>query len=80
MKPLKPIDARSIAEAHSPELLAEYLDHGLSCYREEFELGTTGNSMVTEGYLQATELPNGKVFYTRKQVRTFPRKQIEEEG
>ena len=76
MKPLRPADAERIAIEAGPEVKKTYDEEGLTCYREEIEVGS--NIMVREGYLKIRKTPQGKVLVTKIPTKVITRVEAEE--
>lgn len=57
---MKPPSCERIAREHSPALYQQYLNEGLTAFREEYISGSSGQTLVKEGYVEFIVLPNGK--------------------
>lgn len=75
-KPIIPADARRIAVEAGPVIKKIYDEEGLTCYREEIEVGKT--IMVQEGYIRVTILPMGKMIVTKVPTKVITRMEAED--
>lgn len=77
-KRIKPPSARRIAEEAGEALLEKYEEEGLTVYRAEYPVGNSGNTIIEEGWLERTLLPNGKVLVQHKKLKNVSREWAEE--
>ena len=75
-KPILPPNAARIATEAGPTIREKYDNDGLTCYREEFDVGQ--NKMIREGYIKVEVLPNGKMLYNMITTKVITRKEAED--
>jgi hypothetical protein len=75
-KPILPPNASRIATEAGPVIKDKYDTDGLTCYREEFDVGQT--KMVREGYIKVEVLPNGKTLYNMITTKVISRQEAED--
>ena len=61
MSRIKPANASRIANEIGGTVKEQYDSYGLTCFREEYEAGASGQILVREGYIEYSTLPNGKL-------------------
>ena len=76
--PILPPSASRIAQETGGTLLEQYTNHGLTCYRTEWEL-PNGIIMVEEGWIETKILPNGKAIHIAHKHKDITREQAENE-
>ena len=75
-KDILPPNAARIAQEVGGAIEELYNEVGLSCYREEVQVGK--DVMVREGYLQIQDAGQGHKMYIKKMTRLLTRKEAEE--
>jgi hypothetical protein len=77
---IKPPDSGRIAAQVSSSVKTQYDTIGLTTFREEYEAGASGQILVSEGYIEETILPNGKVITKKIVTRSLTVQEAEEES
>ena len=80
MANIKPANAARIANQVGGHIKELYDNFGLTCFREEYEAGASGQILVREGYVEFTTLPNGKILTKRITTRDLTVEEAEAEG
>jgi hypothetical protein len=75
-KPILPPSAARIAQEAGPVIAGKYKDEGLTCYREEIQVGV--NTMVREGYIKVQDVGGGRKLYIKVMTKVITRREAED--
>ena len=79
MANIKPPSAHRIATEVGQRIKEQYDTYGLTCFREIYEAGSSGQQLVREGYIEYQQLPNGKVLAIKKITKVLTIEEAERE-
>ena len=79
MSNIKPASAARIANQMGGHVKEQYDNMGLTCFREEYEAGASGQILVREGYVEYTTLPNGRTISRKVVTRNLTVEEAEAE-